>query len=131
MEAAARTRRRVVLVDDDDGYLSALSALLAYEDDIDVVGVATNGRDAVALVERVRPDVVVMDVEMPVMDGVEAARRVAARFPRTIVLLVSGDENARLAEIRTAGAADFLRKLDVPTTLVSAIARVSGPPVTA
>ena len=116
-------RRRVVLVDDDRVYISALEALLGYERGFDVVGTARNGREAVAAVEALRPDVVVMDIEMPVMDGI-AATRVLSR--ETAVLLVSGDEYERVEEGRAAGAAGFLRKQDVPSGLVAALAAACG-----
>ena len=128
MEPTSR-RRRVVLVDDDSGYIAALEALLGYERGFDVVGTARNGREAVAVVDAVRPDVVVMDIDMPVMDGVEATRLVATR---TAVLLISGDEYDRVADGRAAGAVAFLRKQDVPVGLVGALAAAcAGAPAAA
>ena len=122
MEPTSR-RRRVVLVDDDSGYIAALQALLGYERDFDVVGTAGNGREAVAAVDELRPDVVVMDVDMPGLDGIEATRLVSTR---TAVLLVSGDGHERVEEGRAAGAAGFLRKQDVPFGLVAALAAACG-----
>jgi two-component system nitrate/nitrite response regulator NarL len=78
---------------------------------LEVVGRAHNGREAVELAEQLRPDLVVMDVEMPVLDGVEATRILHERLPDMPVLAISGHEyEERVLEIRAAGAADYVRK---------------------
>jgi two-component system, NarL family, nitrate/nitrite response regulator NarL len=75
------------------------------------VGRARNGQEAVELAEELRPDLVVMDIEMPVLDGVEATRLLRARVPGLPVLAISGhDYEERVLDIRAAGAADYVRK---------------------
>ena len=72
---------------------------------------ARNGRDAVALAERIEPDAVVMDIEMPVLDGVEATRLIRTAAPELPIVAVSGhDYEERVLEIRRAGADDYVRK---------------------
>lgn len=101
---------RVVLVDDHDLFRTGLREIFS-EHAIDVVGEASNGNDAVALVERVRPDVVVMDLSMPGISGVEATRRLAARLPGTqvVVLSISADDDDVL-DAMVAGASGYLLK---------------------
>ena len=105
---------RVLLVDDQDLVRTGFGLILMSEDDITVVGEAENGSDAVAAVRRLAPDVVVMDIRMPVMDGVEATRRIAADFPETRVLvLTTFDADESVVDALRAGASGFLLK-DVP-----------------
>jgi two-component system nitrate/nitrite response regulator NarL len=97
--------------------------VLDAEDAFEVVGRARNGREAVELAEELRPDLVIMDVEMPVMDGVEATRVLHERLPDVPVLAISGhDYEERALEIRAAGAADYVRKarLEDELTVVAA-----------
>lgn len=78
---------------------------------IDVVGEATDGAEAVALAVSLRPDAVVLDVEMPAMDGIEAARRIAREAPAVRVLMLSSSEDPRqIQRARAAGAADYVTK---------------------
>jgi two-component system nitrate/nitrite response regulator NarL len=92
----------------------------------ELVGRARNGREALELAEELHPDLVVMDVEMPVMDGVEATRILRERMPEVPVLAISGhDYEERALEIRNAGAADYVRKArleDELTTVAAALA---------
>ena len=105
---------RVLLVDDQDLVRTGFALILRSEEDIDVVGEAENGSDAVAAVGRLRPDVVVMDIRMPIMDGVEATRRIAAGFPGTRVLvLTTFDADESVVDALRAGASGFLLK-DAP-----------------
>jgi len=80
---------KVVLVDDHTVLRQGLRALLSYSEDIDVVGEAQNGREAIEAVERLRPDVVLMDINMPIMNGIDATRAISERFPDHAPLLSS------------------------------------------
>jgi DNA-binding NarL/FixJ family response regulator len=92
-------------------FLDTLQEVLEADDAFELVGRARNGREAVELAEELRPDLVVMDVEMPVMDGIEATRLLRESLPETPVLAISGhDYEERVLEIRKAGAADYVRK---------------------
>ena len=105
---------RVVLVDDQDLVRTGFALILQNEDDIDVAGEAANGSDAIEAVRRLKPDVVVMDIRMPVMDGIEATRRIVLECPPTRVLvLTTFDADESVVEALRAGASGFLLK-DVP-----------------
>ena len=103
-----------------------LETVLEGDGDFEVVGRARNGREAVDLADELRPDLVVMDVEMPVMDGVEATRLLRERVPNLAVLAISGhDYEERALEIRRAGADDYVRKArladELPRALLAAL----------
>ncbi len=105
---------RVVLADDQDLVRTGFGLILQNESDIEVAGEAANGSDAVDAVRRLKPDVVVMDIRMPVMDGVEATRHIVAETPLTRVLvLTTFDADESVVEALRAGASGFLLK-DVP-----------------
>jgi DNA-binding NarL/FixJ family response regulator len=114
---------RVLVVDDDALCVAALVLLLSEDDRVAVIDRARNGAEGVELALRLRPDVVVMDVQMPVMDGLEASRRIRALLRATRVVLISGadvpdvDRRARLA-----GAAAFLPKGCDPAVLLDTLA---------
>lgn len=102
---------RVLLVDDQDLVRTGFALILASEADIEVVGEAVDGREAVSAVDRLRPDVVVMDIRMPVMDGVAATARIATAHPGTRVLvLTTFDADESVVEALRAGASGFLLK---------------------
>jgi DNA-binding NarL/FixJ family response regulator len=102
---------RIVVAEDDESFLEAISLLLEQDDRFVVAGRASNGREAVALTEEVAPDAVVVDIEMPVLDGVEATRRLREAAPDLPIVAVSGhDYEERVLEIRQAGADDYVRK---------------------
>jgi CheY-like chemotaxis protein len=114
---------RIVVAEDEESFLEAISLLLEQDDRFVVVGRASNGREAVALTEEVAPDAVVLDIEMPVLDGVEATRRLRETSPDLPIVAVSGhDYEERVLEIRQAGADDYVRKARLAEELPRALA---------
>lgn len=112
-------RYRVIVAEDDDAFLEALSVVLEDDGRFEVIGRARNGREAVDLAARLAADVVVMDIEMPVCDGVEATRLLHEQLPELPVVAISGhDYEERVFEMREAGAADYVRKSRVDDDLV-------------
>ncbi len=105
---------RLLLVDDQELVCQGLKAMLNLEPDIEVVGIANNGCIAVQQVEALQPDVVLMDIRMPIMDGREATRIIGQKFPDSKVLVVSTfDEDDYIAQAIKAGAKGYLLK-DMP-----------------
>ena len=95
---------RVVVVDDHVVVRSGLEQLLATTTDIQLVGTASNGLEALDVVETLDPDVVLMDLSMPELDGVEATRRISERFPRTrVLILTSFSDQTRILDALAAG----------------------------
>lgn len=122
---------RIVLADDQAMVRSGIEMLLAAESDLEVVAALPDGAQAVQAVAKLRPDVAVLDVRMPVMDGVEATRRiVAARPPGTglpaVLVLTTFNLDAALYAALHAGAAGFMLKDGAPDELVSAIRAVAS-----
>ncbi|MBD1862549.1 MULTISPECIES: response regulator transcription factor [Trichocoleus] len=114
---------RVLLVDDQSILRQGLKALLELEPDLDVVGDASNGQVALQQVEALQPDVVLMDVRMPVMDGVAATRSICQRFPAIKVLvLTTFDDDEYIAEAMRVGAIGYLLK-DTPSEELAAAIR--------
>ncbi len=103
----------VVLADDQELVRTGLRAILEVEDDIQVVGEATDGADAVDLVRRLAPDVVLMDIRMPVLDGIAATRLITAGGPTRVVMLTTFDRSQLVYDSLLAGASGFLLK-DAP-----------------
>src|SRR3569623_1792736 len=101
----------IVIADDHKLMREGLSSLLGQQEDIVVVGQAVNGREAVQLTEQFEPDVVVMDVSMPDLNGIDATRHIIARKPRTKVIALSMHSDRQfVAEMFRAGAAGYLLK---------------------
>ncbi len=106
---------RLLLVDDQSLICEGLKAMLTLEPDLQVVGTADNGQAAIEQVTALQPDVVLMDVRMPVMDGREATRMIAAQFPDIKVLVLSTfDDDQYIAQSMRAGAKGYLLK-DMPS----------------
>jgi DNA-binding NarL/FixJ family response regulator len=118
---------RVVVVDDEPLIRSGFRAILGDEDDIDVVGEAADGEEACAVVARERPDVVVMDVRMPKLDGIEATRRVLASGTHTkVLMLTTFDRDEYVYEALRVGASAFLLKSAPPARLIDAVRVVAA-----
>jgi Response regulator containing a CheY-like receiver domain and an HTH DNA-binding domain len=113
---------RVLLADDHTVVRQGLRALLAAEEDIEIIGEAENGRQALQLVKKMLPDVVVMDIAMPVLNGVEATRQITRYVPSVKVLVLSTYSNDEYVEQLTeAGAAGYLVKQTAANDLLKAI----------
>jgi DNA-binding NarL/FixJ family response regulator len=119
-------RTTVLLVDDEPLVRVGFGMVLAAHDDLEVVGQAGDGAEAVELARRLRPDVVVMDVRMPVLDGVAATRQItAAGLPSRVVVLTTFDLDEHAFAALQAGASGFLLKNAEPAELVAAIRTVA------
>ena len=113
---------RVVIVDDDELYRGALSLLLDRQPPLQVVGTAASGAEGIDLAADEQADVVIIDVRMPGVDGIEATRRLLALRPTAKVLVVSAaDDDQEEAHALDAGAVRFLRKDRLHETIVEAI----------
>ena len=113
---------RVLIVDDEPLFTDMLQALLQVEDGIEVVGKAQHGRQAVELANDLDPDVIVMDVSMPVMDGIDATREIRQQNPTaTILILTGGSIITEIDQARAAGAAGYLTKDRIGGELVDEI----------
>ena len=120
---------KVLVVDDQALLRTAFSSLIDAEDDLEVVGAAADGREAVQLAARLRPDVVVMDVRMPVMDGIEATRQITAGQDadvRRVLILTTFDLDEYVFEALRAGASGFALKSRPLEELLTAIRTVAA-----
>lgn len=117
----------VLLCDDHPTFAKGLGALLADEDgDIDVVGIAVSGPEAERMVRELRPDVVLMDIRMPDVDGIEATRRIRAVSPTTrVVMLTVSDDEVELYRAVRAGASGWVSKARDATEVAAVIRAVS------
>jgi CheY-like chemotaxis protein len=114
------TKIRTVIADDNAALMDALLAIAELDGQVDVVGRARDGAEAVQVVAQYRPQLVLLDVHMPRMDGLEAAALLARYFPHTRVVLMSGDETPEMREkCFAAGAAGFLAKGGFPEELTA------------
>ena len=124
MEAASpiESKARVLIADDHRLFAEALQAILATSERIEVVGHAANGREAIELWRQHRPDVTLMDISMPVMDGFEATFEIRRHDPDACVLMLTGS-NARtdVDRARQAGAAGYVTKDRIAAELIDAI----------
>ncbi|HEX4732832.1 MAG TPA: response regulator transcription factor [Thermoleophilaceae bacterium] len=118
---------RVLLADDEDMVRSGFRLVLVREPDIEVVGEAVDGAQVVSEAGRLRPDVVLMDIRMPMMDGIEATRQIAAGDSGArVIVLTTFDEDAYVYGALRAGASGFLLKYAPADELVRAIRIVAG-----
>ena len=113
---------RIVIVDDEALMAGALKLFLELADDLDVVGMASNGLEAISLCRELRPHVVLMDLSMPVLEGVSATRRISAEMPdiKVVVVTTFASPEAVVPALR-AGASGYLLKDSRPEELVAAV----------
>lgn len=113
---------RVLIADDHRLFAEALEAVLGTEPELEVVGRAADGREALALAESLEPDVVLLDISMPVMDGFEAAAQIAKLPRKPAVLMLSGSNAPHdIDQARRAGASGYVTKDAIAARLVAAI----------
>ncbi|WP_084800227.1 response regulator, partial [Promicromonospora kroppenstedtii] len=117
---------RVLLVDDQALVRSGFSLILSVEDDFEVVGQAGDGAAAIELTRELRPDIVLMDVQMPVMDGIEATRRIVAENLAKVLVLTTFDHDEYVFDGLAAGASGFLLKNSDAEHLVEAVRTVAA-----
>lgn len=116
---------RLLLVDDQDLFRQGLASLLAAQDDLDVLGQARDGLEAIALAEKLQPDVILMDVRMPICDGVVATREIHQRYPWIrILVLTTFDDDEYIWQSLQAGALGYLLKR-TPSQQVAAAIRTT------
>jgi len=120
-----KTIFRVLVVDDYDGWREFVSTTLRKKPELRIVGAATDGLEAVQLAERQGPDLILLDVGLPTLNGIEAARRILKCAPKTIILFVSEQRSSDIAEeALCTGARGYLVKADAATELIPAVEAV-------
>lgn len=119
-------KTRILLVDDHSVVRHGFGMILSAQPDLEVIGEAINGREAVDIAQKLKPDVVVMDVSMPELNGIEATRRILTAFPHTRVLALSmHKDSVYVREILRAGARGYLLKDASGEDLVGAVRAVA------
>jgi DNA-binding NarL/FixJ family response regulator len=120
-------RIRILLADDHPVLRTGLRTLLEQEPDMSVVGEASDGHEAVALAQRLRPDVIIMDISMPGLDGLEATRQIRGLdLPSHILILTVHAQERYLFPVLKAGAAGYLNKTAADTELIEAVRTVAA-----
>ena len=123
---------RLLVVDDDPGFRETLRVLLAQREEAVILGEAGNGEEALRLADALHPDVVLMDLAMPRMNGLEVTRRLKARWPAVAVIITVHDEEAYRRTALAAGAEAFLVKktlgVDLWPTLLRIVKKEQGQP---
>jgi len=116
------TPARVLIADDHDLFREGLAGLISAQADLDVVGQATDGLEALQLARDLRPDLIVIDIKMPICDGLEATRLIRAESPEArIVVLTVHDEDEKLYEAMRAGACGYILKDTTSTEFLAGI----------
>jgi two-component system response regulator NreC len=118
---------KVLLVDDHQIIIDGMKSLLQNSDDIKVSGEANNGREALRIMEILEPDVVLMDIDMPVMNGIDTLKEIGKRFPQVKVIILSmHNEAGMIKSLMNIGAQGYLLKSCAQDELISAIRKVAA-----
>lgn len=126
MESEKKTKRITVGIADDHAILrQGLESLIKQEHDIEVVGEASNGHETLELVETKRPDILILDIAMPKLNGIEVTKRIKGKFPNTKIIILSMYDNQEyIYELFSCGVYSYLLKESVASDLISAIKTV-------
>jgi DNA-binding NarL/FixJ family response regulator len=120
-------KKRVLIVDDHKMFRDGLKMVINHEADMEVVGEAENGQRAVESASELQPDVILMDVKMPVMDGIEATRQIHVKMPDIKILALSMySDNSVISNMMRAGAVGYIMKGDDSEEMYKAIRRVAS-----
>jgi DNA-binding NarL/FixJ family response regulator len=127
MRVPSTTRTvRVVIAEDESLFVEAVEALLELDERFEVVGRARDGLEALRLVATVRPDVILMDLDMPRINGIGATRRITADYPLTqVVIVTASTEQEDVERAREAGAAAYITKDRVATDLAETLVEIA------
>lgn len=120
------SKTRILICDDQPLIRSSLELILGTDDGLEVVGTAADGAQAVTAVDELNPDVVLMDIQMPVLDGVAATRHITASSSAKVVVLTTFDRDDYLFDAIDAGASGFLLKNTEPEMLIAAVHAAAG-----
>ncbi len=113
---------RVLIADDHRLFAEALEAILSTDERLEIVGKAANGEEAVGLAAALKPDVILMDIAMPKLDGVEAVRLIRAKRPAAVILMLTGSNSHNdIDRSRVSGAAGYVTKDLIASELIQAI----------
>jgi two-component system nitrate/nitrite response regulator NarL len=113
---------RLLIVDDEPLFVGMVEAMLGAEEGIEIVGTAADGEEGVRLAAELDPDVIVMDISMPIMNGIEATREIREHDPEACILILTGGSDvAEIDDARTAGAGGYLTKDRIAGELVDEI----------
>jgi DNA-binding NarL/FixJ family response regulator len=128
MRDAERQGIRVLLADDDPNFVESLRELIDRQPELEVVGSVANGLEAIELVDELKPDAVVIDLHMPLVDGVAAVARIRRDHPSVCLVALTGDEAPKLHEaVKEAGADGVLLKTELVDSLVERLSDVRLP----
>ncbi len=117
---------RVLVVDDHELTRLTLQLILSTQENIQVVGLASNGQEAIEIVKHHKPDVIILDLQMPVMDGWSASSEIKAIAPNTQIIAYSSVDDSKLVEGNARACLDAVCKKDVPTTELVSLVRQLG-----
>ena len=130
MEAAVTNlpqKIRVLIADDHRMFAEALEAILGTDERLEVAGHASDGAEAVRLALKTRPDVILMDIAMPVMDGLQATKQIRRQWPTACVLMLTGSNSkSDVDRAREAGAAGYVTKERIAAELIDAILEIAS-----
>jgi two-component system response regulator DegU len=127
MQVDVRQPIRIAIADDNDQFRETLREVLSYESDLQVIAMWKNGAEAIKGLETVRPDVLLLDINMPILNGVDATKQLQARYPELkIIILSMYDDEGYVLETLKAGASGYLVKDGSVTEVVRAIREVAA-----